>query len=195
MTPTPPRERLHPPRSESERRLRRALLWQLLLPVAVVAVNVPGRLMQGVASPLDVGVLASSAVLVAIVFVELVPRFHSFGSWRALPVEPGETMLWGTVASLILPTGGAGHGGRFALSTTRLRFLPGLASRLRGTGPAEWPVASIVSVEVSPVDGRRRLRGGAWVVIHIADADPVTVLTPEPHLVAAELHENVVRTR
>jgi hypothetical protein len=193
-TATTDRRPIDPPRSVSERRLRRGALWQLLLPVVVLGVNLPFRLVDDDRGPFDVFVIGSLLVLAALLVAQLV-QFRAYGSWRSLPVESGETLLWGTVAALILPAGGAGYGGRFVLSSRRLRYLPDLTSRLRGAQPAEWPVASIVGVEVSPVDHRRRLRGGAWVVIEIADAGPVTVLTPEPHLVAAEFHEHLARTR
>jgi len=185
---------LDPPRSGSERRLRRSALWQLLVPVVLVALHLPIRLAGDRLTTGDVMVVGISVVALGLVIAQLA-QFRAYGSWRSLPVEPGETLLWGTVAALILPTGGAGYGGRFVLSSRRLRYLPDLTSRLRGGQPTEWPVASIVGVEVSPVDHRRRLRGGAWVVLEIADADPVTILTPEPHAVAAEFHEHLASTR
>ncbi|WP_156463257.1 hypothetical protein [Frigoribacterium sp. Leaf172] len=185
---------LDPPRSGSERRLRRSALWQLLVPVVVLGVNVPVRIADDDRTTFDV-LLIGLMLVVAALSIGQLAQIRAFGSWRSLAVEPGETLLWGTVAALILPTGGAGYGGRFVLSSRRLRYLPDLTSRLRGGQPAEWPVASIVGVEVSPVDHRRRLRGGAWVVLEIADADPVTILTPEPHAVAAEFHEHLASTR
>lgn len=185
---------LDPPRSGSERRLRRSALWQLLVPVVVLGVNVPVRIADDDRTTFDV-LLIGLMLVVAALSIGQLAQIRAFGSWRSLAVEPGETLLWGTVAALILPTGGAGYGGRFVLSSRRLRYLPDLTSRLRGGQPTEWPVASIVGVEVSPVDHRRRLRGGAWVVLEIADADPVTILTPEPHAVAAEFHEHLASTR
>ncbi|KQO81421.1 hypothetical protein ASF17_09480 [Frigoribacterium sp. Leaf263] len=174
--------------------MRRSALWQLLVPVVLVALHLPIRLAGDRLTTGDVMVVGISVVALGLVIAQLA-QFRAYGSWRSLPVEPGETLLWGTVAALILPTGGAGYGGRFVLSSRRLRYLPDLTSRLRGGQPTEWPVASIVGVEVSPVDHRRRLRGGAWVVLEIADADPVTILTPEPHAVAAEFHEHLASTR
>ena len=188
------RRPLDPPRSTSEGRLRRAALWQLLLPVVLMGLYAPARLLDDDRTPGDL-LLWGMLVCLAGLFITQLVEFRQVGAWRTLPVEPGERMLWGTSAAWILPTGGAGHPGSFALSDRRLRYVPGPTARLRGTAPAEWPVARLLSVAVSPVDHRRRLRGGAWVVIEIADADPVTVLTPEPHAVAAELHEQLLRTR
>lgn len=130
--------------------------------------------------------------VLSVIFLAL--RLLAVTSWRRLPVEPGERLLWGTFAERVLPSGGAAYPGRFALSTTRLRYLPDPISRLRGAAAEEWPAAALHDVRITPVDARRRRRGGRWVMVDVEGGDPITLMSGEAHLVADELFEalNVV---
>jgi len=116
-------------------------------------------------------------------------QFLSADSWRRVPLAPEERRLWGTAAAQVLPTGGAGHEGTFVLTDRELRFLPGVVARLRGTSTGSWPIGSLAAVRVTPVDERRRRRGGRWVTVDLDGGGAVTILTPEPHLVADELFD------
>lgn len=187
---------LDPPRTASERKLQSGqgftLGWSVLLNVLFVVqlawrAESEGR--DGLWSAMLVFVVLYAASLVV-----LAGRLLAVTSWRRLPVEPGERLLWGTFAERVLPSGGAAHPGRFALSTTRLRYLPDPISRLRGVAAEEWPATALHDVRVTPVDSRRRRRGGRWVMVDVEGGDPITLMSGEAHLVADELFEalNVV---
>jgi len=125
----------------------------------------------------------------ALALVVLGTQFRTADSWRRVPLAPEERRLWGAAAAQVLPTGGAGHEGTFVLTDRQLRFLPGVVARLRGTRTGSWPIGSLAAVRVTPVDERRRRRGGRWVTVDLDGGGAVTILTPEPHLVADELFD------
>jgi len=139
-------------------------------------------------------------MLVLVVFyislgpIRLIGDLRALSGWRRLPVMPGETLLWGTLAQLISPKGGAFQG-TFALSTTRLRYRPRLLSRLRGAAEQEWQLGQLGAVRVTPVDARRKYRGGRWVELDVIDATTITILNAEQHLVADDLFEALRRAR
>ncbi|KIU02409.1 hypothetical protein [Frigoribacterium sp. MEB024] len=180
-----------PPRSRSEQKLRGGQWWTLgwgaLLTVLFVAqsswrftTDGPDGLWY---------VMVALIVVYVVALVGQVRRVFAITSWRRLPVELGERLLWGTFADRVLPTGGAAHPGRFALSTTRLRYLPDPISRLRGVTGEEWPATALHDVRVTPVDERRRRRGGRWVMVDVEGGAPITLMSNEAHLVADELFE------
>lgn len=53
----------------------------------------------------------------------------------------------------------------------------------------EWPVAALHDVRVTPVDERRRRRGGRWVMVDVEGGASITLMSNESHLVADELFE------
>jgi len=126
--------------------------------------------------------------------IRIIGDLRALSGWRRLPVMPGETLLWGTLAQLISPKEGAFQGA-FALSTTRLRYRPRLLSRLRGAADKEWPLDQLGAVRVTPVDARRKFRGGRWVELDVVDATMITILNAEQHLVADDLFEALRRAR
>ncbi|VXC02984.1 hypothetical protein [Frigoribacterium sp. 9N] len=180
-----------PPRHRSEQKLRGAQAWMVsvyalltLLLVAQLAWRAQSEGRDGSWFVMLVG-----TVLFAAAVVVLALRTLALSSWRRLSVDPGERLLWGTFAERVLPTGGAAYPGRFALSTTRLRYVPDPVSRLRGVTAEEWPVAALHDVRVTPVDERRRRRGGRWVMVDAEGGAPITLMSNESHLVADELFE------
>jgi hypothetical protein len=180
-----------PPRHRSEQKLRGGQWWSLGWQ-ALVAVILVAQLSWRHATDGPDGlwyVMAALLVVYAIALVGLVLRVFAITSWRRLPVEAGERLLWGTFAERVLPTGGAAYPGRFALSTTRLRYLPDAVSRLRGVTDEEGPAAALHDVRVTPVDERRRRRGGRWVMVDVDGGASITMMSNEAHLVADELFE------
>ena len=139
-------------------------------------------------------------MLVLVVFyislgpIRIIGDLRALSGWRRLPVVPGETLLWGTLAQLISPQEGAFQG-TFALSTMRLRYRPRLLSRLRGAAEKEWQLDQLGAVRVTPVDARRKYRGGRWVELDVVDATMITILNAEQHLVADDLFEALRRAR
>jgi len=182
---------LDPPRSPSEQKLRGGQTWVVASSAALAVLFVVQLGWRAGAEGRD-GLWYAMAIVVGLYGLSLavlVGRIRAVSTWRRLPVEPGERLLWGTFAPRVLPTGGAAYPGRFALSTTRLRYLPDPVSRLRGVGAEEWPVAALHDVRVTPVDERRRLRGGRWVMVDVEGGEPITILSAESYLVADEMFE------
>jgi hypothetical protein len=180
-----------PPRSRSEQKLRGGQAWMVGLYTLLTILFVAQLTWRAQAEGRD-GiwfVMFAVIVLFGTSVVVLALRTLAITSWRRLPVEPGERLLWGTFAERVLPSGGAAHPGRFALSTTRLRYLPDPISRLRGAVAEEWPAAALHDVRVTPVDERRRRRGGRWVMVDVDGGAPITLMSNEAHLVADELFE------
>jgi len=118
--------------------------------------------------------------------VALIVQFRALGSWRSDPVRNDETILWGTSAVLVRPTGGLGHGGHFSLSTHRLRYTPGPVVRLRGATAQEWPADSLTGARVTPSTDRS-WTSGRWAVIDRDGGDAVTLVSTEPRAVADEI--------
>jgi len=110
-------------------------------------------------------------------------QFRALGSWRALPVRTGETMLWGTAAGRLRPRGRISHAGQFSISTHRLRYRPGPLARLRGASAEEWPTESLQTVRVAPSNGRVFASGSA-VVVETNSGELVTLVSTEPRAVA-----------
>jgi len=183
-----------PAASASERALRRGLLGQAVL-VGLLSILF---LLQLIWRQEREG--SWYVMLVLFIFYITLGSSHIIGDlralsgWRRLPVMPGETLLWGTLAQLISPKGGAFQG-TFALSTTRLRYQPRLLSRLRGAAEKEWPLDQLGAVRVTPVDARRKFRGGRWVELDVVDATTITILNAEQHLLADDLFEALRRAR
>jgi len=176
----------------SERGLRRRALNQIgfvLLGVGLLCL----QLADDDDRALETVMVIVYVVLLIALGAQIVGDVRAVHAWRRFPTDADEQLLWGTSAQLILPTGGAGFGGVFALSTTRLRYVPRWAARLRGVRPEEWPVEVLGPVSVEPVDRRRRYRGGRWVVLDVADRGSIVLLNEEQHLVAADLHDALVR--
>lgn len=179
---------LDPPRLRSER-ARRGTLRTLLVLYGLVAAIWVGVLVSTVVDgerP-DTLQLLQGALWLAFLLV-LVAQYRSIDAWRRVDVGD-EQRRWGVLAARVLPTGGAGYEGTFVLTVERLRFVPGTVARLRGLHEASWPIAALTAVRVTPVDERRRRRGGRWVSIEVDGGDAITILTPEPHLVADELFD------
>ncbi|ROS57793.1 hypothetical protein [Frigoribacterium sp. PhB24] len=182
---------LDPPRSRSEQKLRGGQWWTLScygLVTLLVVVQLSWRHENDGPDGLWY-VMAALVVVYVVALLGLVGRVLAVSSWRRLPVEQGERLLWGTFAERVLPTGGAAYPGRVALSTTRLRYLPDPISRLRGVTDEEWPAAALSDVRITPVDERRRRRGGRWVMVDVEGGAPITLMSNETHLVADELFE------
>jgi hypothetical protein len=180
-----------PPRSRSEQKLRGGQAWMVGLYTLLTILFVAQLTWRAQAEGRD-GiwfVMFAVIVLFGTSVVVLALRTLAITSWRRLPVEAGERLLWGTFADRVLPTGGAAYPGRFALSTTRLRYLPDPVSRLRGVTDEEWPAAALHVVRITPVDERRRRRGGRWVMVDVDGGAPITLMSNEAHLVADELFE------
>jgi hypothetical protein len=180
-----------PPRSRSEQKLRGGQAWMVGLYTLLTILFVAQLTWRAQAEGRD-GiwfVMFAVIVLFGTSVVVLALRTLAITSWRRLPVEAGERLLWGTFAERVLPTGGAAYPGRFALSTTRLRYLPDAVSRLRGATDEEWPAAALHDVRITPVDERRRRRGGRWVMVDVDGGAPITLMSNEAHLVADELFE------
>ncbi|WP_123570734.1 hypothetical protein [Frigoribacterium sp. PhB118] len=180
-----------PPRHRSEQKLRAAQAWMVSLYAFLTLLFVAQLTWRAQSEGRDGSwfVMLVGTVLFAAAVVVLALRTLALSSWRRLPVDPGERLLWGTFAERVLPTGGAAYPGRFALSTTRLRYVPDPVSRLRGVTAEEWPVAALHDVRVTPVDERRRRRGGRWVMVDAEGGAPITLMSNESHLVADELFE------
>lgn len=123
---------LSSPEWPSERALRRTAskqlfyigLWCLLLVSRVVFVDER----DGFWTATVVG----WSVLIALSMVQFGGDIRAVSAWRRFPTKGDEQMSWGTSGQFILPTGGAGYGGIFGLSTTRLRYAPRWIARLRG---------------------------------------------------------------
>ncbi|WP_209559765.1 hypothetical protein [Frigoribacterium sp. PvP032] len=179
-----PRRPLEPAPGTSETALRRAVLIQLVIQGAL-GILVFSPLLLGGGDDTDVFRLWLLAVWGAS-FVALVARFRSLGSWRADPVRGDETMLWGTSAVLVRPTGGVGYGGRFSLSTHRLRYTPGLIASLRGATPEEWPTRSLTGAHVTPSSGRA-WPSAYWAVIGREHGNAIALVSTEPRAVATEI--------
>jgi hypothetical protein len=180
-----------PPRSRSEQKLRGGQAWMVGLYTLLTILFVAQLTWRAQAEGRD-GiwfVMFAVIVLFGTSVVVLALRTLAITSWRRLPVEAGERLLWGTFAERVLPTGGAAYPGRVALSTTRLRYLPDAVSRLRGVTDEEWPAAALHDVRITPVDERRRRRGGRWVMVDVDGGAPITLMSNEAHLVADELFE------
>jgi hypothetical protein len=188
---------LDPPRLRSEQKLRNGQIVLVGLYGLLSALGVAQVVWRATEDGRDAvwWVMATLAVFLVASVVVLALRLLSLTSWRRLPVERGERLLWGTFAERVLPTGGAAHPGRFALSTTRLRYLPDPISRLRGAEDEEWPAAALHDVRITPVDARRRRRGGRWVMVDVDGGASITVMSAEAHLVADELFEALSVTR
>ncbi|MGY3261439.1 hypothetical protein [Frigoribacterium sp. 2355] len=180
-----------PPRHRSEQKLRAAQAWMISLYAFLTLLFVAQLTWRAQSEGRDGSwfVMLVGTVLFAAAVVVLALRTLALSSWRRLPVDPGERLLWGTFAERVLPTGGAAYPGRFALSTTRLRYMPDPVSRLRGVTAEEWPVAALHDVRVTPVDERRRRRGGRWVMVDAEGGASITLMSNESHLVADELFE------
>lgn len=187
-----PRRPLEPAPGTSETALRRAALVQLVIQ-GVLGVLVFSPLLFGRdgerLGDTDVVRLWLLAVW-STSFVALVVKFRSLGSWRSDPVRGDETMLWGTSAVLVRPTGGLGYGGRFSLSTHRLRYTPGLIASLRGAAPEEWPTWSLTGAHVTPSTGRAWI-SGHWAVIDREHGPAIALASTEPRAVAAEIDRAV----
>ena len=180
-----------PPRYRSEQKLRGGQWWTLGWGVLLTVLFVAQSSWRFTTDGPD-GLWYAMAALIVVYVVALggqVRRVFAITSWRRLPVGPDERLLWGTFADRVLPTGGAAHPGRFALSTTRLRYLPDPISRLRGVTGEEWPATALHDVRVTPVDERRRRRGGRWVMVDVDGGAPITLMSNEAHLVADELFD------
>lgn len=182
---------LDPPRTASEKALQSRQLFQVALQVLLVVLFVAQLSFRAETRGHDGIWFVMLAFVVALATADavLVVRLLAVTSWRRLPVRPDERLLWGTFAERVMPSGGAAYPGRLALSTTRLRYLPDPISRLRGAVAEEWPAAALHDVRVTPVDARRRRRGGRWVMVDVAGGDPITLMSAEAHLVADELFE------
>lgn len=184
-----PRRPLDPPPGTSETALRRSALVQLVIQGAL-GVLVFSPLVFGDGDDFDV-VRLWLLVIWSAALVGLVVQFRALGSWRSDPVRDDETILWGTSAVLVLPTGGLGYGGRFSLSTHRLRYTPGPVARLRGATAQEWPARSITGARVTPSTGRA-WTSGRWAVIDREGGDAITLVSTEPRAVADEV-DHVIR--
>jgi hypothetical protein len=188
LTARMPSAPLDPPEWPSERALGRAALrplffvglWCLLLLLHVVSDDDRDAFWSTV--------VVVWSLLIAVSTAKVIGDVKAVRAWRRLPAEGDERMIWGTSAQFVLPTGGAGHGGVFALSTTRLRYAPRWFARLRGVHAQEWPRDALGPVSVQPYDGRRRVGGGRWVVLDVVDQPSIVILNTEQHLVAADLH-------
>ncbi|OII21908.1 hypothetical protein [Frigoribacterium sp. MCBA15_019] len=180
-----------PPRPRSERKLRGAQAWMVSLYSFLTVLFVAQLVWRAQSEGRDGSwfVMLTGTAFLAAAVVGLALRTLALSSWRGLPVGPGERLLWGTFADRVLPTGGAAYPGRFALSTTRLRYLPDPISRLRGVTGEEWPATALHDVRVTPVDERRRRRGGRWVMVDVDGGASITLMSNEAHLVADELFE------
>jgi len=182
---------LDPPRTGSERALRASQGWMVSLYGLLAALSVAQLAWHDESDGRDgiwfVRLAITGLFVLSVAFLAL--RLLAVTSWRRLPVRPDERLLWGTFAERVLPSGGAAYPGRLALSTTRLRYLPDPISRLRGAVAEEWPAAALHDVRVTPVDARRRRRGGRWVMVDVEGGDPITLMSAEAHLVADELFE------
>lgn len=180
-----------PPRQRSEKKLLGGQGWTVGLYALLTALGVAQVGWRAESDGRDViwFVMSTLVVLLGASVVMLAVRLFAITSWRRLPVGPDERLLWGTFADRVLPTGGAAYPGRFALSTTRLRYLPDTVSRLRGVTDEEWPATALHDVRVTPVDERRRRRGGRWVMVDVDGGAPITLMSNEAHLVADELFE------
>jgi hypothetical protein len=191
MPPAP----LDPPEWPSERALGRTALRQLVF-IGLWCLLLVSRMVF----PDDRDALWSATIvfwslLIALSTAQFVADFRAVRAWRRFPTEGDERMVWGTSAQFILPTGGAGHGGVFALSTTRLRYAPRWFARLRGVRAQEWPIGALGPVSVQPYDGRRRVGGGRWVVLDVVGQPSLVILNTEQHLVAADLHSALSSAR
>ena len=186
-----PRRPLEPAPGTSETALRRSALLQLVIQ-GVLGVMVFSPPLFGGDDDLDVVRLWLLA-LWATAFVALIVQFRALGSWRSDSVREDETILWGTSAVLVRPTGGLGHGGRFSLSNHRLRYTPGPVVRLRGATAQEWPADSLTGARVTPSTDRS-WTSGRWAVIDREGGDAVTLVSTEPRAVADEI-DQVVRER
>lgn len=182
---------LDPPRTASEKALQSRQLFQVAVQVLLVLLFVAQLSFRAETRGHDGIWFAMLAFVVALAAADvvLVVRLLAVTSWRRLPVGPDERLLWGTFAERVLPSGGAAHPGRLALSTARLRYLPDPISRLRGARAEEWPAAGLHDVRITPVDERRHRRGGRWVMVDVEGGDPITLMSSEAHLVADELFE------
>ena len=179
---------LDPPRLRSERARRGTLRTVLVLYSLVAALQVALL----VSAALDgerprTTQLLQGALWLALLLV-LVAQYRGIDAWRRVDVGD-QQRRWGVLAARVLPTGGTGYEGTFVLTDERLWFVPGAVASLRGLHEESWPITALTAVRVTPVDGRRRLRGGRWVSIEIDGGDAITILTPEPHLVADELFD------
>lgn len=179
--------RVEPPRGRSESIIRKSMLTQLILQGSVGVLVFSSLLFNQ-----DRGGFRIASVVLFVVWIAAgttyVAQFRALGSWRTLPVQPGETMLWGTVAGRIRPGGGVGLGGQFSMSTHRFRYWPGLVARLRGASAEEWATESLRSVRVTPGNGRA-FASGRWVAVETVAGDQVTLLTVEPRAVADDIEQ------
>jgi hypothetical protein len=183
--------RVEPPRGRSESTLRKSMLTQLILQGSLGVLIFTSLLLNE-----DRGGFRIASVVLFVVWLvagtTYVAQFRALGSWRTLPVHPGEEMLWGTVASRIRPKGGVGLSGQFSMSTQRFRYRPSLVARLRGAPAEEWATESLQGVTVTPGNGRA-FASGRWVVVETDTGDPVTLLTGEPRAVAEDIEKALTR--
>lgn len=185
--------RVEPPRGRSESIIRKSMLTQLILQGSIGVLVFSSLLFNQ-----DRGGFRIASVVLFVVWIAAgttyVAQFRALGSWRTLPVQPGEAMLWGTVAGRIRPQGGVGLGGQFSLSTHRFRYRPGLVARLRGASAEEWATESLEAVKVTPGNGRA-FASGRWVAVETVAGDPVTLLTVEPRAVADDIEQALKQAR
>jgi len=185
--------RVEPPRGRSESTIRKSMLTQLILQGSIGVLVFSSLLFNQ-----DRGGFRIASVVLFLVWIAAgttyVAQFRALGSWRTLPVQPGETMLWGTVAGRIRPGGGVGLGGQFSMSTHRFRYRPGLVARLRGASAEEWATESLEAVKVTPGNGRA-FASGRWVAVETVIGDPVTLLTVESRAVADDIEQALKQAR
>ena len=174
--------------SASERALRGVLLRQAVLVGLLSILFVLQLIWRQEREGSWYVLLVLASLYITLGPLQIIGDLRALSGWRRLPVMPGEILLWGTLAQLISPTGGAFQG-TFALSTTRLRYRPRLVGRLRGATDQEWLLNQLGAVRVTPVDGRRKYRGGRWVELDVVGGTSITILNAEQHLVADDLFE------
>ena len=182
---------LNPPEWPSERALRRTASKQLIYIGLWCLLLVSKVLFDDERDGPWAAIVVGWSVLIALSMVQFVGDIRAVSAWRRFPIEGDEQMVWGTSGQFIMPTGGAGYGGVFGLSTTRLRYAPRWVARLRGVHAQEWPLAALGAVSIQPYEGRRRYGGGRWVVLDVIDQASLVILNPEQHLVAADLHTSL----
>lgn len=186
---------LDPPVTASERALRRSVLGPLPLFAILGAIICAQLVFRTNGDGLSWAFLALFVVFAVLGAAQIAGDLRAVGAWRLVVTEPGETLVWGTSAQRILPTGGGGYAGVFALSSTRLRYIPRALARIRGASPAEWSLDRLGTVSIEPNDHRKRVRGSRWVVLSVEQEDPITLLNNHQDLLGDDLHTALLRAR
>lgn len=184
-----------PTATASERAQRRSALGQLPLISILGALAYVQLVFRTDRDGLSWTFLAIFVLFTALGGAQIVGDFRAISAWRHVWTEPGEALVWGTSAQRILPNGGGGYAGIFALSSTRLRYIPRTSARIRGASPAEWSLDRLGTVSVEPNRQQKRIRSSRWVVLSVEREAPITLLNNHQDVLADDLHTALLQAK